>query len=265
MKKQRKLSHLPLLRFTSVIIVLVALESLICISLWIAGGDTLYMENSVKEFSFLHSTFDLACLSAVRCLILVACFYYLEYYSLLQVSVGQHDLQRSSNRMARLCQILIFIVSGVSMIYAVVKGALIIQSIVRGTWNNVDQETTMHTTYKVLCIVAVIFPAIEILFCLLSSWCLRRMIHTRRLRLLVNLEGGDEKPIKKKPDIKRILLLAKPVNIIILFFIDLMLVCYIGVSYVAFWDHLLGDIFNFPFSSPILLWKSDQLCSTRSE
>lgn len=209
----QKLSHLPLFRFTSTVIVLIALDSLICISLWIAGGDSLYMEESVKEFSFTHSTFDLACISSVRCVILIGCFYYLEHYSLLKVSVGEHDKQRISSRVAIFCQLVIYIVSGVSLLYSVVKGSLILRSMVQGTWNDIDKNLSMHITYKVLCVVSIAFPAIEIIFCILSSCCLRRMIRRNKLRLLVNLDEIDnEKPIKKKADIKRIVLLAKPVS-----------------------------------------------------
>ena len=155
----------PLLRFTGIVTILVALDGLVCISLWIAGGDSEYMEDSVKDFSFTHSTFDLACISAVRCVILVACFYYLEQYSLLKVSVRQHDAIKGSNRMVKFCHVTILVVSGISAVYAVVKGSWIIRSILRKSWNSTDQEINMHISYKVLCIVSVIFPLCEIIFC----------------------------------------------------------------------------------------------------
>lgn len=210
---RQKLSHLPLLRFTSVVIVLVALDCLVCISLWIAGGDSLYMEDSVKDFSFTHSTFDLACISAVRCIVLVGCFYYLEHFSLFKVSIGEHDKQRVGHRAVIFCQVGLFLVTLASFAYSTVKGAFILKSILDGTWNDVEKELYMHMTYKVLCIVSIVFPAIEIVFAAVSSCCLRRMIHVKRLRLLVNLdEDENQKPVKKKADIKRIFLLAKPVS-----------------------------------------------------
>ena len=213
----QKWSHLPILRFTSVIIILVALDSLICISLWIAGGDSLYLEDSVKEFSFIHSTFDLACLAAVRSVVLVACFYFLEQYSLLKVSVTDHDRQRHSYRVVVLCQVVMFAVSGGSLVYSVVKGSLILERILRGTWNDDNPELDMHITYKILTIVAIAFPAMEIIFCMISSFCVRRMIRHRRIRLLVNLDDGDGEEVvkkkKKRADIRRILLLAKPVRV----------------------------------------------------
>ncbi len=209
---RRKLSHLPIVRFTSIVTILVAFDCLICVALWIAGGDTLYLEDSVKDFSFTQSTFDLACISVVRCIILVASFYYLEQSSLLRVSVGEHDRQRSSTRMLKLCQAMIVLVAGISAAYAIIKGSFIIKDIVRGTWSDKATGLTMHITYKILCVIAVVFPLLEMLFCALSSWCLGRMIRVNRIRLLVNFEEGDEKPVKKRADIKRIALLAKPVR-----------------------------------------------------
>lgn len=84
---RKRMSHLSVFRFTGVATLLVALDSLACVALWLAGGDTTYLEDSVEDFSFTHSTFDLACIAAVRGVVLIACFYYLEHYSLMQVSV----------------------------------------------------------------------------------------------------------------------------------------------------------------------------------
>ena len=211
----QRLSHLPLLRFTSVVIFLITLDCLICISLWVAGGDSLYIEDSVKYFSFTHSTFDLACISAVRCMIIATCFYYLEQYSLRKVSIGDHEKQRTGSIVVMCCQLTILLVSGLSFVYATVKGSLILKSILQGTWNDVDKELQMHITYKVLSIVSIVFPALEVVFCIVSSWCVRRMIRVKRLRLLVNLDSDDEQKPKKKADIRRILLLAKPVKCIV--------------------------------------------------
>ena len=208
---QQKLPPLPILRFTSAVIVLVAVGSLVCISLWIAGGDSLYIEDSVTKYSFTHSTFDLACISAVRCILLVICFYYLEKYSLLKVSES-HDKQLANTRMVIVCQLSILLMSGLSLLYASVKGGLILKSIIQGKWNDIDPELRMHITYKALCIASIVFPAIEVVLGIISSWCLRRMIRVKRLHLLVNLQDEDQKTEKKKADIKRIFLLAKPVS-----------------------------------------------------
>ena len=115
--KRRTMSHLPLVRFTSFAMLLVAVDSLVCIVLWLAGGDSLYLEDSIKEFSFTHSTFDLVIIAALRGLILFGCFYFLERNSILSVSVKHDDSRKSlSQRFAVLCQVAILLCSGVSLI-----------------------------------------------------------------------------------------------------------------------------------------------------
>ena len=210
---RRRMSHLPLLRFTSVATLLVALDSLACVALWAAGGDTTYLEDSVEDFSFTHSTFDLACIAAVRGVVLVACFYYLEHHSLMQASVTNERRQKSSRMLSILCLFVIFLISFMSLIYAIVKGGLILHQIVNKNWNvPSNPELNMSITYKILCIVAIVFPALEIVFGASSWYFLRRMIRIQQLRLIINQQDGEEKP-KKKADLKRLALLAKPVRL----------------------------------------------------
>lgn len=212
-KENHSFSQLPSLRFTSAVTVFVALDCLLCVSLWIAGGDSLYMEDSVTEFSFTHSTFDLACIAFLRCIALVACFYYLEQYILLQPS-GDSNQKIFHNQIVVLCQVGILLISGSSVIYGGIKGALILKSLLQGTWNNIDQPLHMHLTYKVLCVTSIVLPGIEVFFGIVSSWSIKRMLRVKRLRLIVNMEEDDSrKQAKNKADIKRIFLLAKPVSI----------------------------------------------------
>ena len=175
-------------------------------------GDTTYLEDSVEDFSFTHSTFDLACIAAVRGVVLVACFYYLEHHSLMQASVTNERRQKSSRMLSILCLFVIFLISSMSLIYAVVKGGLILHQIVNKNWNvPSNPELNMSITYKILCIVAIVFPALEIVFGASSWYFLRRMIRIQQLRLIINQQDGEEKP-KKKADLKRLALLAKPVR-----------------------------------------------------
>ena len=212
-KNSHNFSQLPLLRFTSVVTVFIALDCLVCVSLWIAGGDSLYMEDSVMEFSYTLSTFDLACIAFLRCIALVICFYYLEQYILLESS-GNYDQQKFCHQVV-VCQVGIFLVSASSVLYGSIKGALVLRSVLQGTWNDADQELRMHLTYKVLSVTSVVFPGVEVFFGIVSSWWIKRMVHVERLRLIVNTEEDDNgKQVKKKADIMRIFLLAKPVSII---------------------------------------------------
>jgi len=73
-------------RFTVLACLVVAADSLSCISLWIVGGDSRYLERSVENFSLVTSTFDLACLAAVRGLVLLVLFVLLERAVLREAS-----------------------------------------------------------------------------------------------------------------------------------------------------------------------------------
>ena len=207
------MSHL--LTLVRCIMLLVAVDSLLCISLWLAGGDSLYLEDSVKEFSFTHSTFDLVVIAAVRGVLLFGCFYYLETISIQYLSVKDRQASFAA-RFAILCEVVILLLSGTSLIYAVVKGGMIIHSVVKGTWNDVTKEIEMHITYKILCVTAAVFPVLEVVLGLISLWFVRTMVRVQKLRLIVNHEGDEEEEPKpapqKKASIKRIIVIAKPVS-----------------------------------------------------
>lgn len=215
---RKRMSHLSVFRFTGVATLLVALDSLACVALWLAGGDTTYLEDSVEDFSFTHSTFDLACIAAVRGVVLIACFYYLEHYSLMQVSVTTRKRQKSSRALVIFCRFTILLLSSITLVYAVVKGGLILQQIVSKNWNNSSNpELNMSMTYKILCIAAIVFPALEFVLGIASWYFLRRMIRVQQLRLIINQQEGEEEEGKprRKVDLRRLVLLAKPVRTVL--------------------------------------------------
>lgn len=203
-KKRRFLSHLPLIRYTTLSTVFIAIDSLLSISLWLAGGTTSYLEKSVEHFSLYKSTFDLACIAAIRGVVLIICLYYLEHYSLFGVSTKYEGKQFVSQRLAKLCQIVFLLVSILSLIYAIIKGVLLL---VYGS----DILNELHVTYKVLCVVGVVSPALEIVLGLSSFYFMWRLLHVHKLRLILN-EPETTKP-HKKADLKRIAKLAIPVSV----------------------------------------------------
>ena len=218
---------LPWVRFTSVVIFLAALDSLICVTLWLAGrgGSSDYLEHSVTEFSFSHSTFDLAVVAVARGLILVVCFYYLEHYSLLTISARGRTRRNSALKFSRTCRAAIFLTAAVSIVYVGVKGSFIIDQIVNGSWESVNPDICMSVSYKILCVVALVFPLLEIALGLASWFFLGRLVHVHQMRLLINAEEGETEEEeeegeggkkKKKADLKRLILLAKPVSHLIM-------------------------------------------------
>lgn len=214
---RKTLSHLPLVRYTTISTVLVAMESLICIALWLAGGDSLYLEESVEKFQFTHSTFDLACLAAFRGVVVVVCLYYLENSLIRFKSVSKRRDQKSSRQMAKFCLGAMLFVILVTMVYAIVKGVMILVQVVNGDWNKqiVDPYLKMSIPYIVLCVVGVVFPAADAFLGLISWWCVKRMLHVRHIRLIINeTEDEDDQEndaiASQRASLKRIFLLAKP-------------------------------------------------------
>lgn len=208
------MSRLVLMRVINISILLVALDSLLCIALWLAGGDSLYLEDSVKEFSLTHSTFDLVVIAAIRGVVLFGCFFFIERHNILLAPVKNGERSSSTDRITLLCQLSVIIVfSVVSLVYSIVKGGFIIQSIETGTWTDVSKETEMHITYKILCIAGLVFPLLESVLGFVCLWLVRTRLRIQKLRLLVNLEGGDiVSAPQRKADLKRIILTAKPVS-----------------------------------------------------
>ena len=206
-------------RFTNVVIFLVALDPLICLGLWLGGGDAAYLRHSVDDFSFSHSTFDLAVLAVARGLVLVTCLYFLERFSLQSATARGRAKRSSALRYSRLCRAGVFIAAAVSILYLAAKGAVIIHQIVGGGWDSVNVQIRMHVTYKILCVFALVFPVLEIGVGAASWFFVGRTVRLQRLQLLINAEDGEEdddeeeeKGKKKKADLRRLFLMAKPVS-----------------------------------------------------
>ena len=83
-------------------------------------------------------------------------------------------------------------------------------------------ETRMHVSYKILCVAALVFPILEVVGGVASWYFLGKLVHVERVRLLVNAENGEEEEEeeeeerggrKRKVNLKRLILLAKPVSV----------------------------------------------------
>lgn len=206
--EKKTFAHLPLLRFTSIATILVASDPLVSIALWLAGGDSLYLEDSIEDFSIYTSTFDLACLSAARGILIVCGLYYLERYSLMSVSSKIFSRQVFSKRIAALCHASILILALSSLVYSLVKGILILMR-----WD--AYEADIHVTYKILCCFAVAATIIEVVIGLSTFCFMRRLTYVLKLRLVLN-ENEETVSVgegeKKSADLKRLASLAIPVS-----------------------------------------------------
>lgn len=213
--KKTKKRSLPWVRFTTVATIIVAIDSIACVVLWIAGGNSKYLEDSVKDFSLVKSTFDLACVASVRGVILIALLYLLERAVIKDVS-SSNISRRAASSYNILLHILILLVAFACLCYAVVKGGFVIHDWRKGR--------RMHVTYKILCIVAIVFPLVELLLGAASFYYMRRL-RTQQVMLIVNeMEEQEESAVTdaekskrsfRAANMKRLLLMAKPVSNII--------------------------------------------------
>jgi hypothetical protein len=221
-QSRSRMRSLSWARFTNVVIFLVALDPLICLGLWLSGGNGAYLRHSVDDFSFSHSTFDLAVLAVARGFALVTCLYFLERYSLQAMTSRSRAKRSSALRYSRLCRTGVFVAAGVSILYVAAKGAVIIRQIVGGGWDSVNTQIRMHVTYRILCVAALAFPLLEIGVGVASWFFVGRTVRLQRLQLLINAEEGEEddedededegnaKKKKKRANLRRLFLLAKP-------------------------------------------------------
>jgi len=214
MEELRKKHSLPWIRFTTLACFFVIFDTLSCVSLWIAGGTSQrYLERSVEDFSLITSTFDLACLAAVRGVVLTALFFFLERVVLKDASTNAIRANRGKTTNRVLLQVLIILTTFACLCYAAIKGGLIIHG-----WSKARH---MHPTYKALCIAATVFPLVELLIGVGSFYFMRKL-YTLRVILIVNetedledervTEEEKKKSAFRAANLKRLLLMAQPVS-----------------------------------------------------
>ena len=210
MKESRQRHSLPWFRFTTLACFAVGFDAISCLSLWIAGGTSKYLERSVEDFSMITSAFDLACLAAIRGVVLIALFFLLERVVLKDASTNAIRVNRGKTTNRILIHALIMLTAFVCLCYAAAKGGLVIHG-----W---PKARRMHPTYKTLSIVATVFPLLELLIGIASIYFMRKL-YSRKVILIVNeIEDGrvTEKEIKdsafRAANLKRLLAMAQPVS-----------------------------------------------------
>jgi len=159
------------------------------------------------RFHIKQSTFDLALITMFKCLFLFILYSKLEDITLEQLK-KPYDYQ--INRIKLTMHLVIIISSLLFFVYPVIKGGLILNSIL-----NDPSYEQMHLSYNILVICAVIFSLLEFIMALLSFWAMRKLKIQRILhRLNDALEEVEEdgKPIKRDVNIFRLVRLIKPVS-----------------------------------------------------
>ncbi|XP_062594585.1 uncharacterized protein LOC134260056 [Saccostrea cucullata] len=196
---------LPVLRYTNVFISLVIIDGILSCIMWLTGGHTKYFVDNITDFHFTESVFDLALLVGLKTVIIVTVLPILENKSYEQI---HSPYDRSLHTLCFGLKTALKLFFLVSLIFTLVKGGMILNCIL-----NDGHYVTMHVTYNVLVISSVSFSVLEFILSLFSDRAMRRLKIVRILHRYndkgqeIDKEG---KPVKKKVDIKRLVLLAKP-------------------------------------------------------
>ena len=174
-------------------LVLVGVDSLSGAILWIAAGNMSYLEENVVGFVFQDTVFDLAVLAVVRGFLLAASLIFLEQWVLRKLP----SLMTSGSSRPKLVTVslaVVIIVAIVSFGYGIAKGAFVIKF-----WPETSRD--MHIAYKVLCIVSVVLPLVEVVLCGVCWWLLRRIERVLHLQALII--NDDATPAEQQTEMKR--------------------------------------------------------------
>ena len=206
---RRYLVALPILIL--LFLVLVGVDSLSGAVLWIAAGDMRYLEENVVGFVFQDSVFDLAVLAVARGLLLAASLIFLEQWVLRKLP----SLMASGSSRPKLVTVslaLVLIAAVVSFGYGIAKGAFVIKYWPETSWK-------MHIAYKVMCIVSVVLPLVEVVLGGLCWWLLGRIERVLHLQaLLINDAASpaeQQTEMKRRfgtAELRRLLAMAQPVS-----------------------------------------------------
>ena len=199
---------LPTYRFTTVVQVVLLFELVSSLALWLCGGDSKYMDDSVKHFKIRDSVFDLAAIAFVKSSILFFVYPWLEHFSMKQID-HPYDKELASRKCS--CHFLAVVLSVGSLAYSTTKAVLIYE--VRS-----EKKHRLHPTYYVLVVSSVVFSLLESLFSLSSFVAMRRLKVLRILHTPNDADIADSNK-KRKVNLRRLMTLAKPVSSPVFFFL----------------------------------------------
>lgn len=199
---------LPFFRFTNFIRLVVFIDGCLSAALWIAGGNTGYMEDSVTHWTITGSVFELACMGLLRMMIFFHLFTKVEDYSLALLENPYNQTLMSKKRRGH---IVTSILSFISFAYSVTKGGLIL-SCLKGSFCAMfsGDSYQLHPTYYALVISSVVFSLFELIASVACPMFMRRLQVLRIQHELKDEEIEEEGKKKKgKADLGRLFALAK--------------------------------------------------------
>ena len=197
--------HQPFCRILNLIRFIFFSDLVVSSALWLAGGDSQYLEDNVTKFKLHQSVFDLALIRFLLAISFIAS--YTELESLTIQTATRDENNEKNKKKKQIYSLLTFLFTTASLAYSIVKCIFIIQE-------HKNHPDNIHTTYYALAISSVAFSGVEFLIFFINIAMLRKMAikYTRMEEDLDNFSGEEGKKKKTKADLRRLFGLAKPVS-----------------------------------------------------
>ena len=202
--------HQPFCRYLTFIRFIFFADLVVSSALWLAGGDSQYLEDNVTEFQMNHSVFDLALIHFLLAISFIAL--YTEIESLTMQAMAGNDENGRVKQKKQFYMLITFIFSVASLAYSIAKCVFIVQE-----HNN--HPGTIHSTYYALAISSVGFSAVEFLVFIVTVPVLKKTSLRYSRMNEADVEGKNDG--KKKADLGRLFSLAKPVSHFVFVFLFL--------------------------------------------
>ncbi len=196
----------PTCRFLNFVRFLFFADFVTSCTLWLAAGDSEYLEKNVTDFKKDMSVFDIAVMRAVAAVLLAILYTALEEHAVKRAT-GESDSNKLTNK---LWWALALLLSAFTLAYSIAKFILM-----HNKYQN--NKKSMHVTYYALAISSLVFSAVEFVLFFVNIVMLKKVsVRYREMGQKeeeFNIEGGNGKKKKKKADLGRLFGLAKPVSI----------------------------------------------------
>ncbi|XP_064639028.1 uncharacterized protein LOC135494716 isoform X2 [Lineus longissimus] len=187
---------LPLVRYTTGLRCLALLDLVTVVVLWLAGGESSYLKESILRYNFLTSVFDVAAISTIKT---IAIFIILEKLETISMVLLEQPFcfEKANKKFAY--HIFLLLLCLVPFMFFVIKGAFVLH-------NYLNSAVTMHLQYNISLVSAVTFAALELLLAMGSHHFMKRL-QLLRIRHVVSYEGPQSRQKKTANFIRFVLLL----------------------------------------------------------
>ena len=195
--------HQPFCRYLTIVRFIFFADLVASSALWLAGGDSQYLEDNVTKFQMNQSVFDLAMIRFLLALSFIALYTELERLS-IQCATRDEDNDKLKQKKL-FYTFLAFILTTANLAYSITKCVFIIQE-------HNKHPKVIHSTYYALAITSVGFSGVEFLLFFSTIMVLKKTAIRYSKMTEDELANGGKKDEKKKADLGRLFSLVKPVS-----------------------------------------------------